>query len=160
MTENRVVTINSRKADGTIRRSWKCSLIEKNDTELVFVGVFESEVSHPDLGLIRKGTVSYEYYWVDRWYNIFAFFEPDGAFRNYYCNICMPPAFDDDVLDYLDLEIDIVIWPDWTYSVLDEDEYARNAEAFDYSQETRRRVAETVNELRAMIEARALPLHH
>ncbi|HVF29506.1 MAG TPA: hypothetical protein VNA22_00995, partial [Pyrinomonadaceae bacterium] len=71
-----MITINSRKYDGTIRRAWTCEFIEQRDSLLLFVGEFEAAVEHRDLGRIEAGTVSYEYYWLDRWYNIFRFHEP------------------------------------------------------------------------------------
>lgn len=160
MTVPQTVKINSRKADGSVRRSWDAELLEMSGNELLFVGVFEYDVAHPELGRIRKGTVSYEYYWLDRWYNTFAFFEPEGGFRNYYCNICSPPTFEDGVLDYVDLEIDLVVWPGWQYAILDQDEYERNAELFSYSDLIRRNVAESLRELQSMIEAKDLPVRH
>jgi protein associated with RNAse G/E len=160
MSGSSPVTINSRKSDGTIRRSWQAELLRRELNELVFVGVFDFDVQHADLGLINRGTVSYEYYWLDRWYNIFAFHEADGTFRNYYCNISVPPLYQGDVLDYVDLDIDIVVWPDWSYAVLDEDEYARNAEGFGYDEFVRSRVTETLGQLQSMINARSLPVDH
>jgi protein associated with RNAse G/E len=152
-----MITVNSRKYDGTIRRTWTCELIERTDSLLLFVGEFEDDVEHPDLGRISKGTRSYEYYWLDRWYNVFRFHEPSGSLRNYYCNINMPPEFSGSVLDYVDLDIDILVWPDLRYVVLDRDDYERNAAAFAYPAEVKARVEETVKELLEVIERRDLP---
>ena len=151
------VTINSRKFDGTIRRSWNCELIEADADSLVFVGVFDIDVSHPDLGEISRGTISYEYYWLDRWYNIFCFHEPDGSFRNYYCNINMPPTFVGGVLNYIDLDIDVVVWPDMRYQILDRDEFEQNAAKFNYSEKIREMVEATLAELIAVIKRGDLP---
>ena len=101
--------INSRKFNGKIHRSWKADLIKKQDSLLIFVGEFEKEVKHSELGVIGRGTISYEYYWLDRWYNIFKFFEPNGNLRNFYCNLNMPPEFKEGVLDYIDLDIDVLV---------------------------------------------------
>ena len=125
---------------------------------LTFVGVFDDDVAHPDLGDIRSGTISYEYYWLDRWYSIFCFYEPDGSFRNYYCNINMPPAFENGVLDYVDLDIDVLVWPDLTYQILDEAEYKGNAQKFSYPESVTSAVAEALAELLALIENRKLPI--
>ena len=130
---NEQITINSRKFDGKIHRSWKCKLVERKDSLLVFVGEFEEEVSHPKLGLIRRGTVSYEYYWLDRWFNIFRFHEPDGRLRNFYCNINAPPEFDGTTLHFIDLDVDILVSPNMSFQVLDEDEFNVNALRFNYS---------------------------
>lgn len=152
-----MITVNSRKMDGTIRRSWNCELIEEMDSLLVFVGKFEDDVHHPDLGHIRAGTVSYEYYWLDRWYSIFRFHEPSGSFRNFYCNLNMPPSFSDGVLDYVDLDIDVVVWPDLSYKVLDRDDYEGNAVRFGYSEEVKEKVEDTLKELLELVETRKLP---
>jgi len=124
---------------------------------MVFVGEFENEVVHKELGVIRRGTISYEYYWTDRWYNIFRFHEPDGGLRNFYCNVNMPPIFSNGVLDYVDLEIDILVWSDFRIQILDTDEFEQNTKRFSYSNELRLKVQESVNELKTMIENREFP---
>ncbi|PYS98065.1 MAG: hypothetical protein DMF63_17580 [Acidobacteria bacterium] len=152
-----MITVNSRKYDGSIRKSWTCELIENVDDRIIAVGRFDAEVVHADLGIIEKGTLSYEYFWLDRWYNIFRFVTPDGAFRNYYCNVCMPPRFSDDVLDYVDLDIDVVVDADLTYRILDRDDFERNAELYNYSNDVRDRVDAALNELIELIRSRNLP---
>lgn len=151
------ITINSRKFDGEIRRSWKADLIERKNSLLLFVGEFEQEIKHPNLGVIRRGTVSYEYYWLDRWYNIFRFHEPNGDLRNFYCNINKPPIFENNVLDYIDLDIDILVWTDFSYEVLDVDEFEENAECFQYTEVLTEKVEKTCLELSKMIELREFP---
>jgi protein associated with RNAse G/E len=152
-----MITVNSRKFDGTIRRSWQCELVEKHDSLLVFVGEFDADVQHSDLGRIQKGTVSYEYYWLDRWYNIFRFHEPSGELRNFYCNIGMPPKFENGVLDYIDLDIDVLAGPDLVPIVLDREDYERNAEVFDYPADLRDKVEYTLRELLEHFEDREIP---
>ena len=151
------ITVNSRNFDDSIRRTWQCKLIERRDPLLIFVGVFDRDVEHADLGLIKKGTVSYEYYWLDRWYNIFRFHEPDGKFRNYYCNINMPPTFAGGILDYVDLDLDVVVWPDETYKELDRDEYEANAARHGFSKSLCSMVEAAVSELTAMIDRKEFP---
>lgn len=124
---------------------------------MLFLGEFDDDVNHPDVGLIRRGTVSYEYYWLDRWYNIFRFHEPEGGLRNYYCNINMPPMLKDGVLDYVDLEIDVLVWKDYSYKVLDEDEYEANAVTFNYPEHLRNEARKGLTELINLIETREFP---
>ncbi len=152
-----MITVNSRKMDGTIRRSWTCELIEETDSLLVFVGKFAEDVSHPELGEISAGTTSYEYYWLDRWYSIFRFHEPSGSLRNFYCNLNMPPSFNDGILDYVDLDIDVVVWPDQSYKILDLDDYEKNAVLLGYSHDVKEKVEGTLKELLERIERKDLP---
>ncbi len=153
------IIINSRKLDGKIHRSWKAKLVERNDSLFVFVGEFEKEVKHPNLGVIRRGTVSYEYYWLNRWYNIFRFHEPGGALRNFYCNINMPPKFENGVLDYIDLDIDILVWQDFKYEILDAGEFEENAEKYKYSENLKQTVDLNVKEIINLIENRKYPFN-
>src|SRR4051812_9320746 len=105
----RQITINALKYDGQLRRSWQAGILKEGPDLIVAVGVFDQAVQHDDLGLIQQGTVSFEYFWPARWYNVFRFIESDGRFRNFYCNIAMPPRVHDGVLEFVDLDIDVVI---------------------------------------------------
>lgn len=153
-------TINSRKFDGSIHRTWKADLIQSSDSLLVFLGEFEKEVFHSDLGVIRRGTISYEYYWLDRWYNIFRFQEPNGDLRNFYCNINIPPTLKNNVLDYIDLDLDLLVFEDFTYKLLDEDEYAENSIIYNYSENILGKVSESILEIKELIKFRRFPFDY
>lgn len=154
------VRVNSRKFDRSIRKSWMCELIERSGPLLVLRGEFDEDISHPGLGDIKRGTVSYEYYWLDRWYNAFRFHDPSGAFRNYYCNINMPPTFENRVLDYVDLDIDVLVWEDGIPEVVDHQDFESNAVKYGYPHDLRQRVEETIDHLIRQIEARIFPFDH
>lgn len=151
------ITINSRKFDGSIRRSWTCTFLRQQESLLEFLGEFAADVQHPDLGLIKRGTVSYEFYWLDRFYNVFRFLEPDGSLRNYYCNINLPPTFANNVLDYIDLDIDILVWPSFNYQILDLDDFEENARVYAYPEEVQAKALQTLDELLSSIGAREFP---
>lgn len=152
-----MITVNSRRFDETIRRSWQCELRERRDSLLICVGKFDTEIQHVDLGTIKKGTISYEYYWLDRWYNTFRFHEPTGELRNFYCNIAMPPTFENGVLDYVDLDIDVVIGPDFDSTVLDREDYEQSSRTFGYSAEIKANVESALKELLELFEKRSMP---
>ncbi len=151
------ITINSRKYDLSIRRTWQCELIERNDPLIVLVGEFDRDVEHSALGSIRQGTISYEYFWLERWYNIFRFHEPNGRLRNYYCNVAMPPTLKKNVLDYVDLDIDILVWPDGSCEVVDRDDFEANMLKYSYPNEIRQQAEKSVNEILQMIDRDELP---
>ena len=144
-----VFTVNSRKYDFSLRRSWNARLKERTDEYVLLDGVFEFEVEHTDLGAIAKGTRSIETFFFDRWYNYFVFYEPAGVLRNHYINISMPPRVSDDAVDYIDLDIDIIVWPDGRTEVLDEAEFDENSIIYGYPSD----VVEKVLELKRQISA-------
>lgn len=153
------VTVNARKYDQSIRKSWTCDLVERTGQKVVLRGVFDEAVKHAGLGDIKRGTVSYEYYWLDRWYNIFRFHEPDGAFRNFYCNISMPATLADGILDYVDLEIDIIVWKGFEYEIHDLDDFEVNAARYSYPEHVISKAKATIDELCELIERREFPFN-
>lgn len=150
-------TINSRKADGKIYRTWQADRLEENDDYYLFVGKFSETVSHNQLGVIRHGTVSYEYYWKNRCYNIFRFHEPEGNLRNYYCNINLPPTIKGNILDYIDLDIDVLVHKDYSFEILDIDEYEENSKLFNYSDDLKITVQNSLDTVLSLIENRNFP---
>jgi uncharacterized protein len=157
---SKIVTINSRKFDGEIHRSWQAELISEADELLTFVGEFDREINHPHLGIIRRNTVSYEFYWTNLWFNVFRFHEPEGDLRNFYCNINQPPQFSGGVLDYVDLDIDVLVWKNFTYEILDLDEFERHAVKYNYSIQLRHEVNAALQELIQRIESKTFPFDY
>ena len=151
------LVVRALKFDGTEHRQWRASGMRLEGTLLVLYAAFDQEVRHSHLGLIERGTVSIEYYWLDRWYNVFRFLEPDGRLRNFYCNVNMPPRFDGRTLTYIDLDMDIVVSPDLSYEILDMDEFEMNALKFKYPEDVRHRARLALDELIALIESREFP---
>lgn len=158
--ENKTVVINSRKYDKIIHRMWYATLIDHNDSQLTLMGEFQKEINHPQLGVIRRGTISYEFYWLDRWYNVFRFHEPDGNLRNFYCNINLPPIFQDNILDYVDLDIDLLVFADFSYQILDREEFEENSRKYAYPKQLCDKVEKSVNELISLIEAKSFPFNY
>ncbi|HQU93427.1 MAG TPA: DUF402 domain-containing protein [Pyrinomonadaceae bacterium] len=149
---SRIYTVNSRKFDGAIRRSWTCEFVFEDAEKIDLVGSFEHRVEHPDLGPIEAGTISRETFYFNRWYNFFIFKQPNGRFRNYYINICMPPEIGDATIDYVDLDIDLVVWPDGGWQTLDLEEFHENRLKFNYPDEVSNRVMETLKELEDIVQ--------
>lgn len=153
----RIVKVEALKYDQSIHRSWNCELIGENENVWEFVGVFETEIKHPLLGVIRPGTISYEFYWKNRYFNVFRFHEPEGDLRNFYCNVNLPPVLENNVLIYVDLDIDILVAPDFNFEIVDLDEFEENAGKFNYPPEVVEKARGGLAELVQMIRGRKFP---
>ncbi len=151
------ITVRVLKYDGTEYRRWGATLARQEDSLIVLNAEFEYDVDHDLLGKISRGTRTIEYYWRDRWYNSFRFLEHDGTTKLYYCNVNMPPDLSRGVLSYVDLDIDILVQPDFSYQVLDLDEFAANAARYGYPEELKQRAHQAVDELISLIDTRQFP---
>lgn len=80
-----------------------------------------------DLGytIFKRGDRFIEYYYTDRWYNVFAVYDRDsGELKGWYCNICRPAQIAETAVRCEDLALDVWVEPNGTAAVMDEDEFA------------------------------------
>lgn len=79
-----------------------------------------------DLGYTRfePGDRFLEYYYAQRWFNIFDIASPNGTRKGWYCNVAEPARIYDDHIEQIDLILDVWVTPRGETLVLDEDEFA------------------------------------
>jgi protein associated with RNAse G/E len=154
-----VVTVLARKYDGNVRRHWSGALASSSGSLITVLATFSETVEHNDIGTIPAGTVSFEHFWTDRWYNVFRFSDPDGSERAIYANIAMPARFDGTTIDYVDLDIDVIRWPDGRVEVLDRDDFERNSARFGYPDDVILAAETALSELLALTEQREFPFN-
>ncbi|HYW70207.1 MAG TPA: DUF402 domain-containing protein [Pyrinomonadaceae bacterium] len=151
------VVVSVLKHDGIEHRRWHGRLADRTDSLIVLEAEFDTDVSHHLLGEIKAGTRLIEYYWLERWYNVFRFLQDNGSTRLYYCNVNTPPRFDGQVLTYVDLDIDVIVQPDYSFEILDLDEFRENWQRYGYTPTERANAANALNTLIGMIESRQFP---
>lgn len=72
----------------------------------------------------NPGDVFVESYFSDRWYNIFAIFDSaNPQFKGWYCNITRPAVIARENISAVDLALDLLVYPDRRWTILDEDEF-------------------------------------
>jgi len=78
-----------------------------------------------DLGYARfePGDRFIEYYYSDRWFNIFAISNKDGSRKGWYCNVAAPAVISAASIEQVDLLLDVWVDPTGKSLVLDEDEF-------------------------------------
>ncbi len=98
-------------------------------------------------------------FWQDRPFYILELYRDDSerSFEGWYCNIQTPPERTELGFQWVDLDLDLWVYPDLSTRVLDEDEYRENVSRFDYAVETQRLVERTRDELVAYAAARHFP---
>lgn len=97
-----------------------------------------------------------EYYYNDRWFNIFAISTADGQRKGWYCNVAAPAQIDKEIVEQIDLLLDVWVAPDGQPLILDEDEFASDATI---TAEQRRGALEGLRDLLALIAAHDVPFN-
>ena len=70
---------------------------------------------------VPAGAVTIGHFWADRPYNVYHWLV-DGRTLAYYVNASAGPTITAEAVDWLDLAVDILVRPDASFLVLDEDE--------------------------------------
>ena len=115
------VYIQSFKHDGSLHRTWcKGFVLESDDDRFVAVTnkawVIEGDGRK---WFTREPAVCF--FWTHRWYNVIAMLRKNGIY--YYCNLASPSLYDGEAIKNIDYDLDIKLYPDLSYQILDENEY-------------------------------------
>jgi hypothetical protein len=94
-----------------------------------------------------------EYFYADRWYNIFEICASDGRLKGWYCNVTRPACITSDEVAAEDLALDLWVGPGGEMRVLDEDEFA----ALPLTPAERKAARKALAELQAMVAQGADP---
>ncbi len=125
--------IHSYKHDGTIHRSWdEAILLDVNDDYLVF-GNDRTSVQESDGRVWRTKEPAVMYFFKKRWFNIIGQNKKDGIY--YYCNMASPYIIEDGTIKYIDYDLDLRVFADGTYKVLDKSEYRYHKQKMQYPKE-------------------------
>lgn len=100
---------------------------------------------------------SLEFYWPGRPYTVSADCSRDGIVRRYYCNVNLPPAMGEGEVEWVDLDLDLLVNSDLTWRVLDEDEFEAHSREFGYPPEIVALARQALQDLIALVEGRAFP---
>lgn len=121
-------TVIKRDARGAEELSYQGVLRERNEAYICIDAVFA--LADRDLGyiMLRRGDQFREWFFVDRWYNIFRVADGESnLLKGWYCNITRPPDIGFDSVEAEDLCLDLFVHPDGRTLLLDEEDFAELA---------------------------------
>lgn len=93
---------------------------------------------------LEPGDIFIEYYYPNRWFNIFEIYDLSGTLKGWYCNLTAPVALSNGKIRWRDLALDLLVLPNGEDFLLDEDEF----EALSPSTHIRRHAQSVLNTLR------------
>jgi protein associated with RNAse G/E len=94
-----------------------------------------------------------EYFYSNRWYNIFEIRASNGCLKGWYCNITRPARIGEERVTAEDLALDLWVAPDRSAKVLDADEFVE----LPLEPGERRAARQALAELQAMVAEEAPP---
>lgn len=118
------VTVVKLSPQGEALWSYEGRVLARGETFILLEAHFNREDTPFHGVLLRKGDPFHEIFYSDRWYNIFELVDQDTRVaKGWYCNVTRPAEFVDGQIRYVDLALDLLVYPDGRQLVLDEDEF-------------------------------------
>lgn len=144
---SRMIKVQKKNPAGEVLYEYEGDELRRDGTSVVLEALFtRDDMPFQDV-VFKKGDRFVEYYYTDRWYNIFAIYDrDDGQIKGWYCNVGKPAVIEDRLVSYVDLALDLWVSANGTQTVLDEDEF----EALELPDELRARALTGLAELKRL----------
>lgn len=127
------LTIHCYKHDGKIHRTWDEATVLDIKEDLLVCANNRTLVTESDGRCHKTNEVAILYFYKKRWFNVIAQLKNKGLF--YYCNIATPYLIDDNIIKYIDYDLDLRVFPDGGFRVLDQNEYNYHRKLMHYPKE-------------------------
>lgn len=128
--EGETIQIHSYKHNGRIHRVWQETMVLKGTKNIVIGANEKTLVTESDgrTWLTREPSICY--FHAEHWFNIICMLREDGVY--YYCNLSSPFVYDNGSIKYIDYDLDVKVFPDMSYTLLDEDEFEMHKVEMNY----------------------------
>lgn len=139
------VFIQSYKHDGSLHRTWATgSVIEINDDCWVIM-TYKTMVVESNGRVWQTREPAVCFFYPNEWFNVIAMIRKNGI--TYYCNVASPSVFDGEALKNIDYDLDLKVYPNKDYHILDEDEFIDHAFSMNYGDKLKKIAYKSLDKL-------------
>lgn len=124
------ILIHSYKHNGKVHRSWSKGLVLEETDQYFIVINNRTLVTESDGRRWYTREPAICFFPKNEWYNVICMIRKNGVY--FYCNIASPTLYDGEALKYIDYDLDLKVFPDYKYKILDEEEYETHRRLMGY----------------------------
>jgi len=154
---NQDIQIQSYKHDETLHRIWEKATVLFSNEEVTIVANKRTKVIEANGRFWHTREPSVTWFFKNNWFNIIGIIKKDGV--NFYCNIASPYLIDEEALKYIDYDLDIKVFNDFTFTTLDRNEYNKHQEKMDYPDDLKVILESELNVLKGLVENKKDPFN-
>ena len=123
--------IHCYKHNGSLHRRWDEAVVLDVFEDYIVFGNNRTTVIDSDGKIWKTKEPAIMFFFKNKWYNIIGQYKKDGIY--YYCNIASPYIIEDGAIKYIDYDLDLRVFPDGSFKVLDCGEYKYHKSLMGYS---------------------------
>jgi|SRR5450755_3001208 hypothetical protein len=118
-----MITVIKQDPRGAEKIHYQGEIVEQLVDGVVVEAVWTLPIKELSYARFEPGDRFTEYYYSDRWFNIFAITNADGTRKGWYCNVAEPAGIFEDHVEQIDLLLDVWVNAQGDPLILDEDEF-------------------------------------
>jgi len=127
------LSIHCYKHNGRIHRTWDEAIVLDIKEDCLVCGNSKTVVTEKDGATHKTKEPAILFFYTKKWFNVFAQLKKHGLF--YKCNIATPYLIDDGIIKFIDYDLDLKVFPDGGFRVLDRGEYKFHRKIMRYSED-------------------------
>lgn len=156
--QDKEIVIVAFKHDGKVHRTWyKTYLIEETE-EYIAVGSTHSFVIEADGRKWHAIEPAVSIFMKKMWYNVVCMIKSNGIC--YYVNIASPSIYENNIIKYIDYDLDFKVDNEFQIKVLDEFEYKKHKKVLNYSDELDEVITYNLKKVKNIIVTNQFPFTH
>ena len=127
------LAIHCYKHDGRLHQLCDEAIVLAVDEEKIVVANNKAKLTEADGRSYHAKEPAILFFYKKHWFNIIGQLKKFGLF--YYCNIATPYIIDGKIIKYIDYDLDLRVFPDGGFKILDYNEYNYHKKIMHYSKE-------------------------
>ena len=147
--------IHSYKHNGNIHREWDEAVLLDDCGEYLVFGNNKTKVLESDGRSWRTKEPAIMFFYKKKWYNVIGQLKADGIY--YYCNMASPFIIEDGAIKYIDYDLDLRVFPDGAFKVLDRGEYKYHSKKMHYPSSIDTILKEDLTDLIELVRNKKIP---
>ncbi len=125
------LAIHCYKHDGKLHQLCDEAIILGIDSEKIVVANNKAKLTEADGRSYYAKEPAILFFYKKHWFNIIGQLKRFGLF--YYCNMATPYIIDDNIIKYIDYDLDLRVFPNGSFKILDYNEYNYHRKIMHYS---------------------------
>ncbi len=153
-----MVEIHSYKHDHHVHRTWNNITVLEITKNCLVVGNYKSRVVESNGRFWTTKEPAICFFYDNKWFNVIAMLKKEGI--TYYCNLSSPYVYDDEAIKYIDYDLDVKVFNDYSFKVLDRDEYKEHLNQMHYPDKLKKIIEAELLNLIELIKRKEPPFNH
>ena len=119
------------KHDGSLEHTSDEAVVLENNEDYLVCGNGRTKITEKDGRTHMTNEPAVLFFYKKHWFNIIGQLKKYGLF--YYCNIASPYIIDGRIIKYIDYDLDLRVFPNGSFKILDRMEYKYHKKQMHYS---------------------------